>query len=138
MNTISGFRKCKLSNNDLLQKVDTLTDEMFKTLAVPTRHIPARPDSDYDLLIGELIQRFADKWIPVGLELPEIGEYVLVYNTEGAILVARLFNDGWVALFADGEKPMGELTAEYWMPLPAEPLKIKKADCTDFVKSDCQ
>lgn len=121
MNAIASFRKCNLSNNDLLQRIDTLTDEIFKSQQVPVRHIPARPDDDYDLLIGELLQRFEDKWIPVDLERPEIGEYVFVYNTEGAKLVARLLNDGWVAFFADGEKPMGELTAEYWMPLPADP-----------------
>ena len=122
MNAITNFRKCKLSNNDLLQKIDTLTDEIFKNQEVPTRHIPARPDADYDLLIGELLQRFTDKWIPVELELPEIGEYVFVYNTEGAKLVARLLNDGWVAFFADGVKPMQELTAVYWMQLPSDPI----------------
>lgn len=127
MNAITSFRKCKLSNNDLLQKIDVLTDEMFKKQQVPTRHIPARPDDDYDLLIGELLQRVADKWIPTDLELPEVGEYVLVYNTEGAILVARYLNNGWAAFFADGEKLMGDLKAEYWMPLPASPIvKMEK------------
>ena len=122
MNTIASFRKCTLSNNDLLQKVDTLTDEMFKTLDVPTRHIPARPNDDYDLLIGELLMRVTDKWISTDLELPEVGEYVLVYNTEGATLIARCLNNGWAAFFADGEKLMGELKAKYWMPLPAAPI----------------
>jgi hypothetical protein len=57
MNAIASFRKCKLSTPELLEKVDKLTDEMFKKQEVPTRHIPARPDDDYDLLIGELILR---------------------------------------------------------------------------------
>lgn len=128
MNAITSFRKCTLSNNELLQKVDCLTDEMFKKQETPTRHIPALPNDDYDLLIGELLQRFTDKWIPVELKLPEIGEYVFVYNTEGAKLVARLLNDGWVAFFADGEKAMGELTVEYWMPLPSDPVIKRLAE----------
>jgi hypothetical protein len=60
MNSITSFRLCKLSNSDLLKKVDTLTDEMFKNQEIPVRHIPARPDSDYDLLVGELILRFKE------------------------------------------------------------------------------
>ena len=62
-----------------------------------------------------------DGWIDVKDRLPEIGEYVFVYNTEGAILIARLFTDGWAAFFADGEKLMGELSATHWMPLPNPP-----------------
>lgn len=30
---------------------------MYQTGKLPTRHIPARPDEDYDLLVGELLQR---------------------------------------------------------------------------------
>lgn len=60
MNQITSFRLCTLSNDELLKKVDSLTDEMYKTGKIHTRHIPARPDSDYDLLIGELILRFSE------------------------------------------------------------------------------
>ena len=60
-------------------------------------------------------------WISVKEQLPELMEFVLVYNTEGAILVARLFTEDWVALFSDGENKMGELTATYWMSLPSPP-----------------
>lgn len=60
-------------------------------------------------------------WISVKEQLPELMEFVLVYNTEGAILVARLFTEDWVALFSDGENKMGELTATHWMPLPSPP-----------------
>ena len=49
---------------------------------------------------------------------------MLVYNTEGATLVARLFANGWWALFSDGEKPMGELFPTHWQPLPAAPKNI--------------
>lgn len=61
MNTIATFRKCTLSDNDLIEKVDELTDTIFETQSVPTRHIPARPNEDYDLLVGELILRFKDR-----------------------------------------------------------------------------
>jgi len=58
MNALCSFRLCKLSNEDLLKKVDELTDNMFKTGRFPDTQIPARPNQDYDLLIGELLIRF--------------------------------------------------------------------------------
>lgn len=61
MNSIASFRLCKLSDQELLEKVDKMTDEMFQKREVPERHIPAKPDSDYDLLVGELIVRFKEK-----------------------------------------------------------------------------
>ena len=61
MNGIVSFRLCKLSDEELLEKVDKMTDEMFQNREIPERHIPAKPDSDYDLLVGELIVRFKDK-----------------------------------------------------------------------------
>ena len=60
MNAITSFRLCKLSTHDLIAKIDEQTDNMFKNQEVPVRHIPARPDADYDLLIGELILRFGE------------------------------------------------------------------------------
>jgi hypothetical protein len=61
MNTISTFRLCTLTDEELLKRVDYLTDEMYKTGKIPSRFIPARPDDDYDLLVGELIIRFSKK-----------------------------------------------------------------------------
>ena len=61
MNGVASFRLCKLSDKELLEKVDKMTDEMFQKREIPIRHIPAKPDSDYDLLVGELILRFKDK-----------------------------------------------------------------------------
>ena len=61
MNGIVSFRLCKLSDEELLEKVDKMTDEMFQKREVPERHIPAKPDSDYDLLVGELIVRFNER-----------------------------------------------------------------------------
>ena len=59
MNAIVVFRLCTLTDKELLDKVDELTDEMYQTHKVPNRNIPARPNDDYDLLIGELVYRFA-------------------------------------------------------------------------------
>jgi hypothetical protein len=63
------------------------------------------------------------EWIRVEDRLPEHWEYVMVYNTEGATLIARLLDQGWVAFFADGEKHMGGLTATHWRPLPGAPKR---------------
>lgn len=69
--------------------------------------------------------RSTEGWTRVEDGLPEVGEFVMVYNTEGAILTGRLMSNGWVASFLDGEKLMGELTATHWQPLPAPPHSDK-------------
>jgi hypothetical protein len=66
-------------------------------------------------------QKEQDKYISVSDQLPEIGEFILIANTEGAVLVGRLMKNGWFAYFADGEKDMGELTATHWRKLPIPP-----------------
>lgn len=58
MNALVNFNLCKLSDKRLIELVDKMTDEMFETGKIPTRHIPARPEEDYDLLVGELLKRF--------------------------------------------------------------------------------
>ena len=58
MNYIVNFNLCTLSDEDLSNKVDALTDEMFESGKIPDRQVPARPDHDYDLLVGELVKRF--------------------------------------------------------------------------------
>ena len=76
--------------------------------------------------------RELEEWISVD-NPPEVGEFVLVYNTEGATLIGRLLNNGWAAIFLDGEKLMGELTALFWKNLPQPPstdLLTKPADST--------
>jgi hypothetical protein len=65
----------------------------------------------------------ANDWISVEDHLPEIAEYVMIYNTERATLIGRLMSNGWVAMFADGENFMGVLTATHWRPLPEAPKK---------------
>ncbi|MBO0947315.1 hypothetical protein [Fibrella forsythiae] len=59
MNAIVQFELCTLTNEELVQKVDQLTDQIYQTGKIPSRYIPARPNDDYDLLVGELCVRFA-------------------------------------------------------------------------------
>ncbi len=58
MNSVCSFRLCTLSDEDLINKIDETTDRLFDQQKIPCRHIPARPNEDYDLLIGELLIRF--------------------------------------------------------------------------------
>lgn len=61
MNAITGFRLCTLTDDELINRVDKLTDQMFETGKIPSRHIPAHPNDDLDLLIGELLLRYKEK-----------------------------------------------------------------------------
>ena len=58
MNGLVSFRLCTLTDEELIKKIDQQTDDMFRSQKVPSRNIPARPNEDYDLLVGELIMRF--------------------------------------------------------------------------------
>ena len=58
MNQITGFRLCKLNGEDLLKRVDEHVDNIYKYGRIPDRHIPAQPERDFDLLVGELVLRF--------------------------------------------------------------------------------
>jgi len=69
MNGIVSFRLCTLTDKELIEKIDEKTDQMFRTGDIPTRYIPARPNSDYDLLVGELVQRFIEA---KGIEFKDI------------------------------------------------------------------
>ena len=60
MNTIATFRLCTLTDGELVSKIDGLVDEMYQNNKVPRINIPARPDKDFDLLIGELLLRFIE------------------------------------------------------------------------------
>lgn len=61
------------------------------------------------------------EWISVKDENPGLRQPVLVYNTEGATLIAQRYSNGWVAFFKDGEAMMGELSPTHWQPLPNPP-----------------
>lgn len=60
MNAITKFRLCALTDDELLGAVDQATDQMYQTGKIPDRHVPARPDADFDLIVGELICRFIE------------------------------------------------------------------------------
>ena len=62
MNAIVGFELCTLSDEELAVKVDNLTDKMYEEQKIPSRSIPARPNDDYDLLVGELCRRTLNKF----------------------------------------------------------------------------
>lgn len=61
MNSLVGFNLCTLTDIELAIRVDEQTDKMYKTGEIPSRNIPAKPDEDYDLLVGELVKRFRSK-----------------------------------------------------------------------------
>ncbi len=64
MNAIATFRKCTLSDEELIKKIDAAVDGMYDPKtggSLPTRHIPARPNEDFDLLVGELLIRFSER-----------------------------------------------------------------------------
>jgi hypothetical protein len=79
LNSISGFRKCTLTNKELISKVDIHVDNIYQLGEIPSRCIPARVDEDFDLLAGELLLRFqeADKEISEGKEKIKLAEDLL-------------------------------------------------------------
>jgi hypothetical protein len=107
---------------DALQQSKDAIEFADKEFACPQHFVETWGNMYMNALhaIDQAMDERAD-WISVKDRLPEIGEYVLVYNTEHATLVGRLMSNGWVAMFADGENFMGELTAVYWRRLPAAP-----------------
>ena len=58
MNSIVSFRLCTLTDKELLDKVNEGVDKMYVDMKIPSRNIPARPNEDFDLLVGEMIVRF--------------------------------------------------------------------------------
>jgi hypothetical protein len=61
-------------------------------------------------------------WIRVDSgKLPDWGEFVLVYNTEGATMTGRILGKKWCACFLDGETLVGELEVTHWRYLPSPP-----------------
>jgi len=58
MNSIVSFRLCTLSDIELIKKVDKHVDNIYTTGKIPSRNIPARPEEDFDLLVGELLLRY--------------------------------------------------------------------------------
>ena len=58
MNAIVTFRLCTLTNEELLEKVNEAIDKLYTHGKLPSRNIPARPNADFDLLVGEMLVRF--------------------------------------------------------------------------------
>ncbi len=72
MNGLVSFGLCTLTDEELIEKVDSLTDEMYEKGKLHSRHIPARPNADYDLLVGELLIRFKNTLSNETKELDEM------------------------------------------------------------------
>jgi len=70
MNKLVSFDLCTLTDKELLKKVDEQTDKMYQSGKIPSRNVPARPNEDYDLLVGELIKRFSNRLD--GVVMPKI------------------------------------------------------------------
>ena len=61
MSDICSFGLCKLSDEELIEKVDRMTYEMYESGEIPYIHTPENPGEDYDLLVYELMLRFQDR-----------------------------------------------------------------------------
>ena len=85
MNSIAGFRLCKLNGEDLIKRIDEHTDNIYKLRRIPDRHIPARPDEDFDLLIGELMVRFKETKDWVVFPYETLREEGVLNNTKHAL-----------------------------------------------------
>lgn len=60
---IVGFRLCTLTDTELAHAISEHMKHMYRqggSFQAPPRHVPARPDEDFDLLVGEMIVRFMD------------------------------------------------------------------------------
>ncbi len=58
---VSLFRLCDLPDDQLIKAVADGLIEMYAGPAkIPSRHIPACPNKDFDLLVAELILRFTE------------------------------------------------------------------------------
>ncbi len=57
--------QCTLTDAELVEKVKDLNNRLIRTGGRDwTLHIPARPNSDPDLLIAEICERFKNKLLP--------------------------------------------------------------------------
>jgi len=81
------FRKCTLTDQELAEKVAEGLAKMYTPpVSVPDRPIPADPNEDFDLLVGELVYRFS-KRVPISYlikfdryELTEVAVKCTSYN----------------------------------------------------------
>lgn len=72
---LCGFRLCTLTDEELLQRIAFGLQAMYsEPVSVPTRNIPARPNEDFDLLVGELMIRFMDA---IGDNIPFLVESII-------------------------------------------------------------
>ena len=58
-----NFRLCTLTDEELLHEISQKLERLYCG-EIPVRHIPARPNEDFDLLVGELMVRFYESQKP--------------------------------------------------------------------------
>lgn len=59
---IVNFRLCTLTDDELVKSLSDKLCCMYEPpYVLPSRSIPAKPNEDFDLLLGELIVRFIEK-----------------------------------------------------------------------------
>lgn len=58
---IVNFRKCTLDDRELCRRATDALNQMYNDGKIPARHIPAQPNEDFDLLVGELVVRMLEQ-----------------------------------------------------------------------------
>jgi len=132
MNNLVKLTECTLTDQELIQKVDQGTDQMYRARRIPDMCIPARPNEDYDLLVGELILRFAkmkkhDDWIDFNDHEPDINQICIVAaGSESEAQIIPLTWDGKEFVWHEHAEPLNldpfpteEVT--HWRPWPNDP-----------------
>ena len=96
MNGIATFRLCTLKHKELIKKIDKSTDNMFVSGKLPNRFIPARPNEDYDLIVGEMIYRFDEMLNMLDFANKELSDLYQTFGTSTAatsLKIAEFLNN---------------------------------------------
>jgi len=63
---LCNFGLCDLSDHELAARVSAGMEQVYESGKVPARRVPADPNSELDLLIGEMTRRFLGKDVAPG------------------------------------------------------------------------
>lgn len=69
------------------------------------------------------LDQVGEEWKPVTKDLPQVGEYKILW-INGTWLKGKRLHDGWKVLFADKEQDFsdGEYNIEFYMDEPQPPI----------------
>jgi hypothetical protein len=112
MNGLVKFRLCRLSDKELVDKVDMMVDKMYEDGKIPVRHIPALPHLDFDLLVGELITRFIENLGVTNRYVLDAGDLLIAWERfkkanwweSDAIDVEKLLMDRFLSIYKANSK----------------------------------